>query len=63
MWQITFKGKPEIVKETEESLRLNEGVIRWVVRKRREMRELPSSYRVARMAEESFPEVFEKVKK
>lgn len=54
IWQMTFASGPDVVSEVEHGLRLDEGVIRWAVLKRRKDGEaLPTSYRVARLAEEA----------
>ena len=53
VWQMTFMSSPDVVKDVERGLRLDEGVIRWSVLKRKDGESrMPSSYRVARMAEE-----------
>lgn len=58
MWQLTFAAVPDTVKEMEDALRLDERVIRWVVLKRKKNEPLPSSYRIARAAESSEPDLF-----
>lgn len=59
MWQITFASKPDCVKELEDTMRLDERVIRWAVLKRRKFDTLPTSYRVARAAEARSPTLFQ----
>ncbi|WPT10673.1 37S ribosomal protein MRP17 [Picochlorum sp. SENEW3] len=54
MWQMTFASGSDVVSEVEHGLRLDEGVIRWAVLKRRKDGEaLPTSYKIARLAEEA----------
>ncbi|KAL6771723.1 MRPS6 [Auxenochlorella protothecoides x Auxenochlorella symbiontica] len=50
IWQVTFASTPEVLKDIDHSLRVDETVLRWIVQKREYLDRLPNTHRVAKMA-------------